>query len=98
MTRIVAIASGKGGVGKTFLSLQLAGALAAVSKRVLLFDGDIGLEGRITHNADFKTVAGVKATVNKEVFDGVFLNGGLGFDKGSNYQAVIGTVGVKVAF
>ena len=62
------------------------------------FDKDIGLEGRVTHNADFKTVAGVKATVNKEIFDGVFLNGGLGFDKGSNYQAVIGTVGVKVAF
>mgnify|MGYP006266726507 CR=1 FL=1 len=62
------------------------------------FDKDIGLEGRVTHNADFKTVAGVKATVNKEVFDGVFLNGGLGFDKGSNYQAVVGTVGVKVAF
>jgi flagellar biosynthesis protein FlhG len=43
MTRIISIASGKGGVGKTFLSLQLAGALAAVGKRVLLFDGDIGL-------------------------------------------------------
>jgi flagellar biosynthesis protein FlhG len=43
MTRIIAIASGKGGVGKTFLSLQLSGAIAATGKRVVLFDGDLGL-------------------------------------------------------
>ena len=62
------------------------------------FDSDVGLEGRVTHNPDFKTVFGTKATIKKEIFDNVYLNGGVGFDKGSNYQAVIGTVGVKVAF
>src|SRR3546814_9008489 len=39
----IAIASGKGGVGKTWLSVTLAHALALAGKRVLLFDGDLGL-------------------------------------------------------
>jgi len=41
--RILAVASGKGGVGKTWLSITLAQALAAHRKRVLVFDGDLGL-------------------------------------------------------
>ncbi len=40
---MLAIASGKGGVGKTWLSVTLAQALARGGKRVLLFDGDLGL-------------------------------------------------------
>ncbi len=40
---MLAIASGKGGVGKTWLSVTLAQALARDGKRVLLFDGDLGL-------------------------------------------------------
>lgn len=40
---IIAIASGKGGVGKTWLSVTLAHLCARAGKRVLLFDGDIGL-------------------------------------------------------
>src|SRR5690606_6031064 len=38
-----AVASGKGGVGKTWLSVTLAQALARSGARVLLFDGDLGL-------------------------------------------------------
>src|ERR1700757_878509 len=41
--RIVAVASGKGGVGKTFLSITLSHAMARRAQRVLLFDGDLGL-------------------------------------------------------
>ena len=40
---IIAIASGKGGVGKTWFSISLAGVLAKMEQRVLLFDGDLGL-------------------------------------------------------
>ena len=41
--RTIAIASGKGGVGKTWFSITLAHALARQGRRVLLIDGDLGL-------------------------------------------------------
>jgi flagellar biosynthesis protein FlhG len=40
---LVAIASGKGGVGKTWFAITLAHALALRGRRVLLFDADLGL-------------------------------------------------------
>lgn len=42
-TRCVAIGSGKGGVGKTVVSVGLSMALSELGHRVLLFDGDMGL-------------------------------------------------------
>jgi len=41
--RVVAITSGKGGVGKTNLCVNLALALAERGQRVILFDADLGL-------------------------------------------------------
>lgn len=40
---IIAIASGKGGAGKTSFTLNLANMLTSKGKRVLIFDADIGL-------------------------------------------------------
>ncbi|MFT8242860.1 cellulose synthase operon protein YhjQ/BcsQ [Roseomonas sp. BN140053] len=41
--RLLGIASGKGGVGKTWFAVTLAHALARTGRRVLLADGDLGL-------------------------------------------------------
>ncbi|HEY7577388.1 MAG TPA: MinD/ParA family protein [Acetobacteraceae bacterium] len=41
--RTIAIASGKGGVGKTWFAITLAHALSRLGRRVLLFDADLGL-------------------------------------------------------
>jgi flagellar biosynthesis protein FlhG len=41
--RSIAIVSGKGGVGKSNISIFLAKALAVRGKKVLIFDGDLGL-------------------------------------------------------
>lgn len=43
MTRAITITSGKGGVGKTSLSVNLAVSLAKQGYRVCLFDADLGL-------------------------------------------------------
>ena len=40
---MISIASGKGGVGKTWFAITLSHALAAKKVRTLLFDGDLGL-------------------------------------------------------
>lgn len=40
---LVVVASGKGGVGKTWFSITLAQAMAGYGNRVLLVDGDLGL-------------------------------------------------------
>src|SRR3982751_6763789 len=42
-TQTIAITSGKGGVGKTNLSVNLATLLASMQRRVVLLDADLGL-------------------------------------------------------
>lgn len=42
-TRIIAVSSGKGGVGKTNISTGLAIAYAKIGKKVILLDADLGL-------------------------------------------------------
>ncbi|MBP7933875.1 MAG: MinD/ParA family protein [Phycisphaerae bacterium] len=53
---VIAVVSGKGGVGKTFISANLAIALSARGHRVVLFDLDMGL-------ANTDIILGVEAAV-----------------------------------
>ena len=59
--RVAAIASGKGGVGKTWLAITLAQTLSRLGRRTLVFDGDLGLANAdiqlgLTPDRDLQTV------------------------------------------
>ena len=41
--KVIAIAGGKGGIGKTFIAINLSSALHRMGKKVILLDGDFGL-------------------------------------------------------
>lgn len=62
--RITAVTSGKGGVGKTFVTANLAAALARQGRRVLVLDADLGLA-----NLDVVLNLAPKVTLH-EVFTG----------------------------
>jgi flagellar biosynthesis protein FlhG len=62
--RITAVTSGKGGVGKTFVTANLAAALARRGERVLVLDADLGL-------ANLDVLLNLASTVTlHEVFTG----------------------------
>jgi flagellar biosynthesis protein FlhG len=63
--KTIAVASGKGGVGKTTLVANLGVALALCGQRVVLFDADLGL-------ANLDVVLGIKADINiQHVLEGI---------------------------
>jgi len=69
---IVTVASGKGGVGKTWFAISLAQALTKAGKRVLLFDGDLGLANidvqlGVMPDQDLATVVSGKITLFEAV-------------------------------
>ncbi len=77
---IIAIASGKGGVGKTWFAITLSHALARARQRVLLFDGDLGLANvdiqlGLMPNHDLGRVVAGRLTLNQAAMrfeDGAF--------------------------
>jgi flagellar biosynthesis protein FlhG len=85
LPRLTAIGSGKGGTGKTLISLALAQALARQGERVLLCDGDLRLSNIAVHIglADGGDLAGVLAGKRSLESAVVAVNGGAaqrGFD------------------
>ena len=64
--QIICISSGKGGVGKTSISVNMAAALAQSQKRVLLVDGDLGLA-----NVDIVLGINAKHTLQESVEAGL---------------------------
>lgn len=55
--RVICVASGKGGVGKSSIVVNLAFALSARQKKVMLLDGDLGL-------ANVDVILGLQPTYN----------------------------------
>ncbi len=82
--RLITIASGKGGVGKTWLSVTLAHALASLNTKTLLFDGDLGLANvdiqlGLMPDSDLGAVLGGGALL-PDVITRYSDNAGVGFD------------------
>jgi flagellar biosynthesis protein FlhG len=104
--RLTAVGSGKGGTGKTFVTVTLAHALAHLGEKVLLCDADLGLSNTALHlgldgGGDIAGVLAGKTPIDKAVvpvFGGVKQRGGfdlLGAPAGSGALANAGEMGAS---
>ena len=71
---VITIASGKGGVGKTWLSICVAHAMARKGRNILLFDGDLGLANidiqlGLMPERDLASVVSGKLTLERSVIE-----------------------------
>jgi len=66
LSHLIAVCSGKGGVGKTFTCINLAAALRDLGKEVLIVDADMGLG-----NAQLMLGVSPKLTLSDYVLDGI---------------------------
>ncbi|MDR1558108.1 MAG: MinD/ParA family protein [Clostridiales bacterium] len=86
-SRVIAVTSGKGGVGKTNLTLNLAIGLRKLDKRVVIIDADLGLSNievlsGVIPRFNFGDVVNSKMKLESALTDGPlglkFLSGGAG--------------------
>ena len=88
-------------MGSLLLSTTPSGSSTSVNPYIGVrydLDNNISFETRVTQTKDFKTVGGIKAVAKTEIDKGIFLNASAGFDKGKDYTAVVGTIGIKIDF
>ena len=85
---VISIASGKGGVGKTNTSVNLAIALARHNRRAILLDADIGLA-----NADVRCGLMPKARLESAVDENFSLED-LAIDAPGGFRLIPGSVGI----
>lgn len=85
---MIAIASGKGGVGKTWLSVTLAHAFALKGEKVLLFDGDFGLS-----NIDIQLGLNTSCDLSAVLSGEIPMNSAVIFDKSIGCDVLAGHSG-----
>lgn len=86
--RIISITSGKGGVGKTSISVNLAATIARQNKKVLVIDADLGLSNveimlGVTPSYTLRDVIKLRKDIEDVIINGPFnidfISGGNGF-------------------